>query len=345
MKITRHSFGTTRGGRPVTLFRMENRGGAVVEALDYGCVIRSIRVPDRGGRLVDVVLGYDTLAEYEANDGYLGAVIGRYANRLGNAAFELNHKTYHLAKNDGPNHLHGGVAGFDRQVWDARPGPESVTFARCSPDGEEGYPGALYVRVCYTFSDDNALTISYEATPDADTIVNLTNHAYFNLAGGGTVLDEELTIHADAFTQTQFGCLPTGRILPVEGTPLDFRTPKPIGRDLFCGDEQLSCVGGYDHNFVLGQIADTPVPAAQLYAPSTGVCMLCKTTLPGLQLYTANCLSPRAGKEGAVYEAHAGVCLETQFYPDAPAHNDFPSPVLRKGAVYRQQTQYAFVVK
>lgn len=346
MKITKHSFGTTKNGQPVTLFRMENAAGAVVEALDYGCILRAIRVPDRNGKLVDVVLGYDTLAEYESHDGYFGAIVGRVAGRISNARFALNEKTYSLTPNDGVNQLHGGAVGFNKYVWDARLSEDGVAFTRCSPNGEEGYPGTLYARVLYTWSDDNVLTLAYEATADADTIVNMTNHSYFNLDGGGTVLEEELTIHAEGFTEMQPGCLTTGRILPPTGTVLDFTASKPIGRDLFCGDAQLACVGGYDHFFVLGaSVTGKPRLAAELYAPATGIGMLCKTDQPGIQVYTSNALSERAGKDGASYGQYAAICLEAQSHPDAPSHSNYPSIVLEKGETYRQQTQYAFYVK
>lgn len=345
MKITTHSFGTTRSGAPVTLFRLMNRTGAVVEALDYGCTIRSIRVPDRDGRLVDTVLGYDTLAEYETHDGYLGALIGRCANRIANARLSLNKTVWNLTKNDGPNHLHGGWVGFDKQVWDARVDDNQITFTRCSPAGEEGYPGALYVRVTYTWGDDNVLTLRYEATTDAPTVVNLTNHSYFNLGGGGSVLNDALSLRADRVLETQFGCLPTGRILPVAGTALDFTRPKPIGRDLFSGEEQLTCVGGYDHNFVFNVQPGKLLPVAELYSPTTGIGMTVRTDLPGLQLYSANFLTERAGKDGAVYAKYSGVCLETQGYPDAQSHANFPSIALEKGGAYHTASQYVFYVK
>ncbi len=345
MKITTHSFGVTRSGKPVSLFRMENSSGAVVEALDYGCIIRAIRVPDRQGRLVDVVLGYDTIEEYEQHDGYLGAIVGRYANRIGAAAFSLNNKTYHLAANDGPNHLHGGIVGFDKHTWDARAEAGKIIFNRCSPDGEEGYPGALYTRVSYGWSEDNVLTIGYSATSDADTVVNLTNHTYFNLSGGGTILDQKLQVDACKYLETQFGCLPTGRILPVQDTPFDFTTEKAIGKDLDADCEQLRCVGGYDHNFVLDNQGGKMALAATLYAPDTGIVMTCSTTLPGVQMYTSNCLSPRQGKDDHTYGPHSGLCLETQFFPDAPNHEEFPSPRLNKGETYQQETVYGFSVR
>lgn len=345
MQITTHSFGKTKDGRAVTLYRMENVAGGVLELLDYGCTVRAICVPDRAGKLVDVALGYDTIAEYEAGDGYLGAVIGRYGNRLGHAQFVLNGKTYPVAKNDGENHLHGGNVGFDKYIWDASVTDDGrVSFTRCSPDGEEGYPGALYVKVTYAWSDDNALTISYGATTDADTVLNLTNHTYFNLAGGGSVLDEELTVHADAFLENDEGCLPTGNILPVQGTPFDFNAAKAIGRDIEAECVQLKNAGGYDHNFLVGEAGVTK-EVAVLYAPSTGIGMRVTTTTPGMQVYSGNFLTERAGKDGARFGRRDAVCLETQFYPDSPAHPAFPSAVLHKGETYAQQTTYGFFVK
>ena len=345
MQITTHSFDRTEDGRAVTLYRMENRAGGVLELLDYGCTVRAILVPDRSGKLTDVALGYDTIAEYEHNDGYLGAVIGRYGNRLGKAQFALNGKTYPVAKNDGENHLHGGNVGFDKHIWDGSVTDDGcVAFSRCSPDGEEGYPGALYVKVTYAWSDDNALTISYSARADADTILNLTNHTYFNLGGGGSVLDEELTLHAWAFLENDAHCLPTGRILPVAGTPFDFREAKAIGRDIGANHVQLHNAGGYDHNFLVGE-AGKRKEIATLYAPRTGIGMRVTTTMPGVQLYSANFTSERTGKNGTRFGYRDAVCLETQFYPDSPAHGEFPSTALKKGEAYEHETGYGFFVK
>ncbi len=345
MQITEHSFGRTKDGREVTLYRMENRAGGVLELLDYGCTVRAILVPDRNGKLVDVALGYDTIAEYEANNGYVGAAIGRYGNRLSNAQFELNGKTYHVAKNDGENHLHGGNIGFNKHIWDASVTDDGqVAFSRCSPDGEEGYPGALYVKITYTWSDDNKLTISYNAAADADTILNLTNHTYFNLGGGGSVLDEWLTVHADSFLEGDAACTPTGKILPVAGTPFDFNEAKAIGRDIGEDCAQLINAGGYDHNFLVGAAGELK-DVAELYAPGTGIGMRVATTMPGMQVYSGNFTTDRMGKGGKRFGRRDAICLETQFYPDSPAHAEFPSTVLRKGETYAHETSYAFFVR
>ena len=344
MQVTTHSFGKTRDGRAVTLYRMENRAGGVVELLDYGCTVRALRVPDRSGKLVDVVLGYDTIEEYEANDGYLGAVIGQYCNRIGGARFSLDGETYTLAKNDGENHLHGGITGFDKRVWDAVAEEGRVSFSRCSPDGEEGYPGTLYVKAAYTWTDENALSIEYGAQSDKDTFVNLTNHSYFNLAGGGSVLDHELAVYAEAFLENDAHCLPTGRVLPVAGTPFDFRAAKNIGRDIGVPCEQLACGGGYDHNYVFGN-PGVMQETAELYAPGTGIAMRVVTTMPGMQVYSANFLGERPGKDGTRMGPREAVCLETQYYPDSPAHPAFPSAVLHKGETYAHKTTYGFFIK
>lgn len=345
MQITKHSFGRTADGREVALYRVENRAGGVLELLDYGCTIRAIRVPDRNGKLVDVAMGYDTIGEYEHNDGYVGAAIGRFANRICNGEFALNGKTYHVAKNDGENHLHGGNVGFDKHIWDVSVTDDGrVLFSRCSPDGEEGYPGALYVKITYAWSDDNKLTISYSATSDADTILNLTNHTYFNLAGGGSVLDAVLTVHADMFLEGDAGCKPTGRSLPVAGTPFDFNAGKTIGRDIGADDVQLGNAGGYDHNFIVGE-PGVMKEVAELYAPSTGIGMRVTTTMPGMQVYSSNFTTDRAGKNGARFGYRDAICLETQFYPDSPLHADFPSTVLHKGEAYAHETGYAFFTR
>ena len=341
MGITTHFFGKTRDGQNVHLFRITNTSGACVELLDYGCTVRSIRVPDRTGKLTDVCLGYDTVGEYEQNDAYFGGVIGRYCNRIRGAQFTLNGTLYQLCQNDGRNFIHGGRKGFDKYVWAASVSENSVTFSRCSPYGEEGFPGSVGIGVVYTFTDDNALSIRYYAKTDADTVISLTNHAYFNLAGGGTIEDNLLTIYADSFCECDGEYLPTGRLLPVEGTPFDFRTPKPIGRDIGADDQQLKFVGGYDHNYALNT-SEGLFPAAELTSPRSGITMKVFTTLPGVQLYTGNSTSDRQGKNGARYGRRESVCLETQFYPDSPNHPDFPPCVFKRGAVFDHETVFAF---
>ena len=337
MAITSFAFGQTAEGRPVTAWRVEN-GGMTLTALDYGAAIQSLRVPDRSGRAVDVVLGYDTVAEYEKNDGYLGATIGRVGNRIGGAAFTLNGKVYTLARNNGANHLHGGSRGFDKYLWDVTPeGEDTLCFSRLSPDGEEGYPGNLQVCVRMTLSG-GALTLRYDADTDQDTVVSLTNHSYFNLNGGGTVLHHTLRLSAEKFTENDEGCLPTGALPAVEGTPFDFRAAKELGRDIDEDCEQLRNGLGYDHNYVLTGARD----AAELYSAESGIRMTVHTTLPGVQVYSANQLTRRRGKGGAVYDRRYALCLETQLYPNAMRCYGFPSPVLRAGQHLHTETVYDF---
>jgi aldose 1-epimerase len=338
--ITKSAFGMTGTGEAVSAYRLTNSRGASAVLLDYGCTVQSLCVPDKTGVLTDVVLGFETVGEYEAHDAYLGALIGRFANRIGGAEFTLNGKRYELAKNDGENHLHGGLRGFDKFVWNTEIAGDALVFRRLSPDGEENYPGNLSLRVTYTLTEDNALTIVYEAETDADTLVNLTNHSYFRL-GGADVLGHELQVFADAFTENDVSCLPTGRILPVAGTAFDFRTPKAIGRDIGADDEQLRRGRGYDHNFVLSDTAALK-RAAVLTCAESGIRMKVFTTLPGMQVYSANMLGARQGKPGQPLFPRGAVCLETQMFPNAPALPHFPSAVLKKGEHYHTITVYAF---
>lgn len=344
--IIQKIIGITHEGIPVHCFQMENQNGASVTVMDYGCTITSILVPDRDGNLTDVCLGYRTVTEYERNNGYLGAVVGRHANRIEKGVFALNGLEYHLAVNDGPNHLHGGICGFDKRVWDAAIEGDSVCFHRMSPDGEEGYPGNLDVRVTYTFTDDNRLLLQYRAETDADTVVNLTNHCYFNLSGEGkgTVRNHILRIPASFFTENDGNCLPTGKILPVEGTPFDFRKGKEIGRDIDADCPQIKNGKGYDHNFILNG-GDGEKTAAVLYAPDTGIELTVSTTMPGLQFYSGNVLDSPVGKSGVPYEQNMGLCLETQHFPNAMRCSNFPSPVLKRGEVYAHNTEFAFGIK
>ena len=337
MSITKTSFGVTKAGEPVTAYQLTNAGGASLTLLDYGATIQSLRVPDAAGKQTDVVLGYDTVAEYEENDGYLGATIGRVGNRIGGGVFSLNGVTYTLAKNNGQNHLHGGWRGFDKYVWQVEEGNDCLVCTRLSPDGEEGYPGNLQLRVTFTLTEDNTLRIFYDADTDQDTIVSLTNHSYFNLNGGGDVLDHQLQIFAQRFCETDAECLPTGELLRVEGTPLDFRTPKAIGADLGADDAQLKYVGGYDHNYVL-----SGGPAAVLYSARSGIQMTVETDLPGMQLYTSNFLDARRGKGGSRMGPRSAVCLETQLFPNALNCYAFPSPILRAGKHLHTETSFHF---
>lgn len=335
-------FGVTKDGRQVTAFSLKE-GAMSAVILDYGCTIQSLIVPDRAGKPVDVVLGYETIGEYEENDGYLGAAIGRVGNRIGAGRFTLDGKEYTLAVNNGPNHLHGGLVGYDSVIWTAEIKPDALVFSRVSPDGEEGYPGNLAVTITYRLTGD-ALEIAYDAKTDAPTLVNLTNHSYFNLNGGGEVDEHVLQVNADRFCEGNSDCLPTGKLLPVVGTPFDFNQPKPIGRDIDKDDEQLKRAGGYDHNFCLSDPAPMKT-AAVLLSEKTGIEMTTYTTLPGMQVYTANFLTERAGKGGIPFSGRNAICLETQRYPDAIHHADFPSVVVTPEKAYHEVTTYAFCVK
>lgn len=339
MSITRFSFGRLSDGTDVTAFRIGNSCGASATLISYGAALQSLKVPDRGGNLTDVILGYDTAAEYESNDGFLGATIGRVGNRIGGAEFSLNGTVYRVAANNNGNCNHGGIRGFDKRMWDgeALEDGRSVAFTRLSPDGEEGFPGNLTVRVTFTLTDGNELRIRYDADTDKDTLVNLTNHAYFNLEGKGSVLDHLLTIHADRFLENDANCLPTGRLLPVEGTPFDFRKEKAIGRDLEADHIQLKNVSGYDHCFVLAGM-----DAASLYAPGTGIRMNVWTEMPGMQLYTSNFLPPRPCRGGQVSGYRDAAALETELFPNAMNCYGFTSPVLRAGSHLESETVYSF---
>ena len=340
MAVAFQNFGNLQDGRAVTAATLRNKSGAALMVLDYGATVQSLCVPNRDGGQTDVVLGYDTAAGYGTNDAYLGATIGRVGNRIGNAEFSLNGRRYVLAKNDGANHLHGGNEGFDKQFWRMAAQGESLLCWRTSPDGEEGYPGNLDVRVCFTLTEDNTLRIVYDAETDADTLVNLTNHSYFNLNGGGDVLGHRVQIFAERFAENGEGCLPTGRLLPVDGTPFDFRSEKRIGADIDADDEQLRLAGGYDHNYVL-----SGKKAAVLYSPDTGIEMTVTTDLPGMQFYSGNFLTDRQGKQGGAIHRRDAACFETQLYPNAMNCYGFPSPVLRAGKHLHSETCYSFRVR
>lgn len=331
--ITENEFGITAGGETVREYTLKNGNGNSVGILNYGCTVRSIRMFG-----TDVCLGYDSLKEYETRDGWLGAAVGRCANRIKGGLFSLNGKEYQLARNDGPNHLHGGPAGFSHRVWDAEIAGDALVFHYFSPDGEEHYPGNLHVSVTYRLSEDNSLSIAYHAVADSDTILNLTNHTYFNLNGGGSILGHLLQISADEITPCDENCLTTGAFLPVVGTPFDFRVKKPVGRDINVPHPQLRNGGGYDHNYVL----KSGDPAAVLTGDLTGITMCVFTDQPGLQLYTGNSLADRSGKNGSRYGYRTAVCLETQNFPSAVTYPQFPSPVLKAGEHYDSVTVYRF---
>lgn len=346
-------FGTTADGELVDRITLRNANGITVQVLTYGGIIQLLEAPDRHGEFADIVLGFDTLEDYEQNSPYFGAIVGRFANRIANGRFELEGRTYELAVNNGPNHLHGGLRGFDKVVWAARTfqsdGEAGVVLAYTSPDGEEGYPGTLSTTVTYTLNNRDALQVDYVAETDAATPINLTQHSYFNLSGAGTgdILDHELTIFADHFTPVDEALIPTGEIRPVRGTPLDFSTTHRIGDRIDdASEEQIAFGRGYDHNFVLdreGQSAGDVTIAARVYEPESGRVLEVYTTEPGMQLYTGNFLNgSHVGKDGIAYEHRAGFCLETQHFPNSPNQPEFPSTILQPGEEFRSTTVFAF---
>jgi aldose 1-epimerase len=344
--VQKSAFGKTSDGTAVDLYGLTNGHGVTAKVMTYGAILTELHVPDRDGKLDDVVLGFENLEGYLAGHPYFGATVGRVANRVARGRFTLDGKEYRLATNNGPNALHGGRKGFDKVVWQAEElqgaGSPAVRLRYRSPDGEEGYPGNLVVVVTYTLNDDDALRIDYEATTDKATPVNLTNHSYFNLAGprAGEILGHELMLAADKYTPSDNTLIPTGEIKPVHGTPLDFTTPAMIGARFgqLKGDP-----AGYDHNFVLGGDGRSPALAARMYEPKTGRVLEMSTTEPGVQFYTANFLDGTLkGKGGVVYRKHAGFCLEAQHFPDSVNHPEFPSTILRPGQTYTQTTIYKF---
>src|SRR5438094_4226294 len=345
---TKKSFGKTPDGQPVDLYVFTNKSGAEASITNYGGALVSLKMPDRNGKVADILLGYDNADGYAADKSYFGALVGRYGNRIGHAQFVLDGNTYTLAKNNGDNTPHGGVKGFNKALWTAKTLPakdgQSLELSYLSKDGEEGFPGNLKVSVIYTLTDDNALRIEYSATTDKKTVVNLTNHSYFNLAGQGSgdILGHLLTIEADKYTPTDETLIPTCELAPVKGTPLDFTTSHAIGERI--GQIKKS-IGGYDHNFVLKSGGGKLALAAKVHEPKTGRVMETYTTEPGVQLYTANFLSDTKGKGGAVYKKHTGFCLETQHFPDAVHHDNFPSVILRPGKTYETTTVYRFSMK
>jgi galactose mutarotase len=350
--VRREPFGKLPAGASIDVYTLTNQSGIEVRALTYGAILQSIRVPDRGGQLDDVVLGYDSLEGYTRNSPYFGTVVGRYGNRIAKGTFTLDGRVYRLATNNGPNHLHGGITGFDKVVWKAEPFQRDsgvgVALAYTSPDGEEGYPGTLAVRVTYTLTDRNELIVDYQATADRPTPVNLTQHSYFNLAGAGTgdVLGHELELNADRFTPVDATLIPTGVIAPVAGTPFDFRRSTPLGARIEQDDAQLRNGAGYDHNFVLNRSGPGLSFAARVFEPASGRTLEIRTTEPGLQLYSGNFLDGTiTGKERRVYRRRYGFALETQHFPDSPNHPTFPSTILRPGEEYRSRTVFAFGVR
>ncbi len=337
------AWGKTKEGEPVALYTLRNAKGAEARIATYGGVVVSLKVPDRSGTIGDVVAGFDNFDDYLKPPPYFGAIIGRYGNRIGNARFSLNGKEYTLARNDGPNQLHGGLRGFDKRLWTARrQSAQSIDLSYLSADGEEGYPGNLSVTVTYTLTDANELKIEYSATTDKETVVNLTNHSYFNLAGDGDILGHEVLINADRFTPVDKGLIPTGELKKVDGTPFDFRTPKKIGERIDQKDEQLTFGRGYDHNWVLNRSGSGLEPAAKVKDPKSGRVLEVLTTEPGLQFYTGNFLDGTLKGKGRTYARRSAFCMETQHFPDSPNKPSFPSTVLKPGVTYRTTTVYRF---
>ncbi|MFZ0821457.1 MAG: aldose epimerase family protein [Candidatus Acidiferrales bacterium] len=348
--MKKQPFGKTPDGKEISLFTLTNKNGMEVAITDFGGIVVSIKVPDHSGKFADVVLGYDSLEGYLTNPSYFGAIIGRYANRIAHGKFTLNGKTYTLAQNNGENSLHGGSIGFNKKVWTARdistPDVPSLELKYVSKDGEEGYPGNLSVRVVYTLTAQNELKIEYSATTDKDTVLNLTNHSYFNLAGQGTgdILGHMLTIHSDKFTPVDAGLIPTGELRGVQGTPFDFTKPTSVGERIGQDEEQLKLGRGYDHNWILTHANAGEISlAAQVYEPTSGRVLEVWTDQPGIQFYSGNFLDGTIhGKGGTVYGQRTGLCLETQHYPDSPNHPAFPSTLLKPGARFHSTTIFKF---
>lgn len=338
-------FGKNTKGEAATLYTFENSSGMVMEVTDFGATLYSLLVPDGKGGRIDVVLGYDDPIGYEGPSGtFFGATVSRNANRIGNARVVINGKEYRLDQNDGNNNLHSGYDFQSFRIWKVKAMTEnSITFSLHSPDGDQGYPGAVDMDVTYTLTEENEVRLDYYAVPDADTILNLTNHSYFNLNGhaSGSILKHTVWLDADSFTRADAQSIPTGEIVPVAGTPMDFRTRKEVGRDIEMDYEALNFGKGYDHNWCLnngGKLAKV----AELTGDLSGITMDVSTDLPGVQIYTANFLEKEAGKDGVVYLRRQGICFETQYYPDALNHPNFPSTLCKAGEVYKTTTIYRF---
>ena len=340
-------FGATQEGTPISVYTLRNKNGVEACILTYGGIIQSLKVPDKNGRLGDVVLGYDNLDGYLTNSPHFGALIGRYGNRIAKGRFTLDGVTYTLATNNVPNSLHGGVKGFDKVVWHAKPGVsvqgETLELTYNSHDGEEGYPGNLKVTALYILTEDNAIRLDYTATSDKDTVVDLTQHSYFNLAGRGDILGHVVYLNADKFTPVDNTLIPTGELKPVDGTPFDFRTPTAIGVRIGQDDEQLKFGKGYDHNWVINHPMGELRLDARVTEPTTGRVLEVWSTEPGLQFYSGNFLDGTiTGKKGRVYQFRNGFCMEPQHYPDSPNHDNFPRVVLHPGEVYHNTIIYKF---
>ena len=335
-------------GKDIFLYTLKNSHGMEVEISTYGGVVHALKAPDRDGKMADVVLGFDNVEDYEKQGPYFGALIGRYGNRIANGTFTLDGQTYHVPQNDGTNALHGGKKGFDKRVWDAKESSDAsgqhLHLHYLSKDGEEGFPGNLNVNVTYTLNNKNELVISYEATTDKDTVVNLTNHTYFNLKGQGEgqIVDHKLMLAADRFTPVDKNLIPTGELKPVAGTPFDFRNLTEIGARINDDNEQLKLAHGYDHNWALNNSSGKMALAAKVVEPTSGRVLEVLTDQPGVQFYTGNFLNGTAKGKGKVYNLRSGLCLETQHFPDSPNHPKFPSTELKPGQTYKSTTIYRF---
>jgi aldose 1-epimerase len=342
--MKRENYTTTEHGETVERFTLTNRHGVVARIITWGANLTELHVPDRNGKLADVTLGFDEPARWLQPNPFFGCIAGRYANRIAKGKFTLDGNTYQLATNDGANHLHGGKIGFDKRNWHGEPvGENGARFRYTSPAGEENYPGTLNVTVTYTLTDENALRLDYEATTDAPTVLNVTNHAYFNLGGSADILGHALRVNASKFTAVDGASIPTGELPAVDAT-MDFRTPKQVGRDIAALKDAPG--GGYDHNYVIdGWKAGQLTEAAELHDPASGRVMTVTTTEPGIQIYSGNYLKAVSGKGGRVYEKHAGMCLETQHFPDSPNQPSFPSCVLRPGQTFQSTTVYKFTTR
>lgn len=344
-KLTVRNFGTTEKGEKTCLYTMKNDSGLEVSVSDFGATLVNVCVPGKDGKLVDVTLGYDDAAAYEKGGEAFGATVGRSANRIKDARVEINGTEYELGKNDNGNNLHSGLDFYQKRMWEVvENGDDHVTFLLHSPDGDQGYPGALDMSVTYSLDEENLLTIHYEAVPDKDTIINMTNHSYFNLNGhdSGTVTGHTIKLDADFFTPADAQSIPTGEIRSVEGTPMDFRQGRVIGAEIDADYEPLHLGSGYDHNWVLKN-ENRFDKVAEVTADESGISMEVYTDLPGVQIYTANFLNGEPGKDGARYARRSAVCLETQYYPDAIHHENFPSPICRAGEKYDTRTGYRFL--
>jgi aldose 1-epimerase len=349
--LAKRPFGKTAAGEAVDIYTLRNKNGVEAEITNYGGIVVSLKTPDKKGQMADVVLGFDTLDGYLGEHPYFGAIIGRYGNRIGKGRFKIDGKEYKLAVNNGANHLHGGVKGFDKVVWHAQEtagGEPALELHYVSKDGEEGYPGKLSVAVRYTLTNANELKIDYTAATDKATVVNLTNHSYFNLKGQGEgdVLGHEVTILANRFTPVDEGLIPTGELRPVAGTPFDFTNPTAIGARIDAEDQQIKFGKGYDHNYVLNNSGGSLALAARVKEPASGRAMEVWTTEPGVQFYTGNFLDGKlTGKGGKAYQRRFGFCMETQHFPDSPNRPAFPSVVLKPGAEYKTTTVYKFMAE